>query len=249
MNLFKQIWEKVGIPAVVIVVLLVVGIAAYIYAKPFQNSSNQKASISSQDAASKLLDFVNKNVLQGQGTAALEGTTDVNGVYKVKFKVNDQEVEWAITKDGGLVFPQIVDMGQIGSMAQETGKTVGNFSISDENVCQENGKPIVYFFGSATCPHCQWEKPILEEIMAKFKDQIVFKEQIDSDVDKDIFQKYSTGGIPTVVFGCKYYRVGSGEGAGKDQEVKDLTALACKLTNGQPGTVCDAVKSETDTIK
>ncbi len=54
----------------------------------------------------------------------------------------------------------------------------------------------------------------------------------------EVFQKYSTGGIPTLVLGCQYYRVGSGETAGEEQEIKDLTGLICKLTNNQPAEIC-----------
>jgi len=65
---------------------------------------------------------------------------------------------------------------------------------------------------------------------------------MDSDEDMDVFSKYSTGGIPTLVFGCKYYRVGAGTQSGEEQETKDLTALICKLTGSQPADVCEQVQ-------
>jgi len=49
--------------------------------------------------------------------------------------------------------------------------------------------------------------------------------------------------------GCKYYRVGSGESSGIDEEAKALTAITCKLTNGQPGNVCSAVQDLIDQIQ
>jgi hypothetical protein len=52
-----------------------------------------------------------------------------------------------------------------------------------------------------------------------------------------------------LVFGCKYYRVGSGEGVGADQDTKDLTALACKLTGSKPTSVCDPLKDVVDGIQ
>jgi len=64
---------------------------------------------------------------------------------------------------------------------------------------------------------------------------------MDSDEDTDVFNKYSTGGIPTLVLGCKYYRVGAGVQSGEEQETKDLTALICKLTGSQPADVCEEV--------
>ena len=62
---------------------------------------------------------------------------------------------------------------------------------------------------------------------------------MDANADTDIFGKYSTGGIPTLVFGCKYYRVGSGEGEGEELESKNLTAIICKLTGNQPSSICN----------
>jgi thiol-disulfide isomerase/thioredoxin len=241
MNLNK----KLIVSAIVVLVLIVAG-AVYFYSKP---NESQESGISSQQAGEKLISFINTNILRGQGEASLIGTADENGVYKVKFNVNDQEVEWVITKDGNFVFPQIIDLTEIQEPINEAGKTIGNFSVSSEDVCMEDGKPIVYFFGSESCPHCVWEKPILRNVMSNFDGLIAYHENIDTENDADVFEKYSTGGIPVLVFGCKYYRVGSGEGAGEEQEAKDLTALACKLTDGNPGEVCDQVKDITETIE
>jgi thiol-disulfide isomerase/thioredoxin len=249
MNLFNDKKKLIVYGATILVaIVLIAGVAVYKYV--WQKNTQPKESVlSSQDASVKMIDFINKNVLNGQGTATLTSAADESGVYKVKFNVNNQEVEWAITKDGKFVFPQIIDLTKTQSLVEEAGKTVGNFSVNTDEVCQENGKPIVYFFGSTSCPHCAWEKPIVQAVMAKFSNQIVYKERIDSEEDSSVFEKYSTGGIPTLVFGCKYYRVGSGEGAGEAQETKDLTAIACKLTGSKPSAVCDPLKSVVDGIE
>jgi len=65
---------------------------------------------------------------------------------------------------------------------------------------------------------------------------------MDSQADMDVFRKYSTGGIPTLVLGCKYYRVGSGERAGEEMESKVLTALICKLTENKLVDICNEVQ-------
>jgi len=226
--------------AIVIFGILIAG--AIIYTNNFKSpGSNEGEVLSVDQAGQKLIDFINNNILQGQASASLVETAEENGVYKVKFNVEGEELEWRITKNGNVVFPQIIDLKQYESLptpAEETGKAAGDFSISSDEVCLEEGKPIVYFFGSTSCPHCQWEDPVVKEAMAKFEGYISFHNNIDSEADADIFQKYSTGGIPTLVLGCKYYRVGSGENAGKDQEIADLTELVCELTNNQPAEAC-----------
>lgn len=249
MDSLKDMRKSLLVPALIIIVFVVgIGVYSY-YSKNAQTAREPEGSISSEDAASKLLAFVNNNILRGQGEASLIESIEENGIYNVKFNVNDQEVEWRITKNGQLIFPQTINLSDVQEAAKETGKTVGDFSVSAEEVCREDGKPVVYFFGSESCPHCVWEKPIIGDVMNKFNNLIVYRENIDTEDNLDIFEKYSTGGIPTLVFGCKYYRVGSGESAGAEQEAKNLTALACKLTGGEPGDVCNDVKDLTESIQ
>ena len=235
--------NKLFVPgAVIIFGILIAG--AIIYTNNFKSpalESNEGEILSVEQAGQKMIDFINNNILQGQATASLIEAVEESGIYKVKFSVQEEELEWRITKNGNFIFPQVIDLKEFESLpepAEETGKTSGNFSISSDEVCLEDGKPIVYFFGSTNCPHCQWEHPIVGEVTAKFEGYISFHNNMDSETDMDIFQKYSTGGIPTLVLGCKYYRVGSGENAGAEQEKTDLTGLICQLTNNQPAEAC-----------
>lgn len=141
-----------------------------------------------------------------------------------------------------------VEEGQVaGEEKREYPETIGNFLITKEDICQEEEKPIVYYFGSSRCPHCTWEHPIIKKVMEEFSDDLSFHDLMDDQSGKDmeVFQKYmdiNQGAIPFLVFGCKYVRVGSGEELGEAEEERALTALACKLTEGKPSSVCEAVK-------
>ncbi len=135
--------------------------------------------------------------------------------------------------------------------AVEYPKTNGNFLVTDKEVCLEGGKPVVYFFGSASCPHCVWEKPIAQKVFNQFKNEISYHENFDSDKDSEVFAKYSDinpGYVPFLILGCKYVRVGAGENLGKDDaeskklEEEALTVILCKLTDGKPSAVCNLVK-------
>jgi thiol-disulfide isomerase/thioredoxin len=123
-------------------------------------------------------------------------------------------------------------------------KIIGNFFIDEKSeVCKELNRSIVYLFGSTSCPHCLWEDPIIKNVTSNFVGLISFHENIDIQRDMDIFSKYSPGGyIPLIVIGCKYYRVGSGETLGAEQDTRVLTALICSLTNKQPPSVCSGVE-------
>ncbi len=137
-------------------------------------------------------------------------------------------------------------------------KTIGNFLVTDREVCKKNGKISVYFFGSSSCPHCVWEKPIIEKVAKKFGSTIDFHENIDNSTDSDIFNQYNDinpGYVPFIVLGCKYARVGAGENLGKDDaeskvlEEQALTAIICKLTDSKPASVCASVKDKVAEIK
>ncbi|MCJ7804708.1 thioredoxin family protein [Patescibacteria group bacterium] len=134
---------------------------------------------------------------------------------------------------------------------------IGGFAITKDEICYENEKPLSYYFGYSGCPHCQWNHPILQAVAEKFPTQIVFHDNMDkldklSAADGEILNKYQEihgGAVPFFVFGCKYARLGSGETYGEADEEKFLTALICKLTNGQPEKVCSPVQDLIDQVK
>ena len=120
-------------------------------------------------------------------------------------------------------------------------QTVGNFLILENEVCQENGRPIIYFFGSESCSHCAWEHPVFDKATAQFNDLISVHDNMDIDQDMEIFQQYSQinrGAIPFLLLGCQYARVGSGERSGEAAELQALTELICNLTGDKPTAVC-----------
>lgn len=235
--------NKLFIPiAIIIAGVLITGVVVY------TNSSDQGESIGLEVAAEKVMNFINNSILKGQGTATLIDTLEENGLYKVKFDVEGEEVEWMITKDGELILPQSINLTEF-TNEEETVETIGKFFISSDETIMEDGKPVVYFFGSETCPHCRWEHPLMKQVVSKFDRYISYHDNMDVDADMDIFSKYSAEGyIPATVIGGKYYRVGSGETIGEEANTEALTALICKLTNNQPAEVCSEVQELINSI-
>ena len=239
--------NKLFIPvAIIIAGILIAGVVVFT-----NYSGSNGGEISSEKASERVMSFINETVLQGQAEASLVETIEENGLYKVKFSVEGEEVDWRITKDGQLVFPQTIDLADFdqGDEEDDASKTIGDFSVSIDEVIIEEGKPVVYFFGSETCSYCQWEHPIMKEVVARFEGQISFHDNMDTDADGDIFSKYSADGyIPATVIGGKYFRIGSGENLGEEENIKTLTALICKLTNNQPTEVCSSVQELINSI-
>ena len=209
---------------------------------------DQESIMSAEDAANKAIEFINTYLLGGQGTATLISVEEVNGLYNAKLNIGGTTYDSYITMDGKLLFPSVIDLTETPEIPETPEEppqpegTIGNFLVSDEPVCEEDGKPIIYFFGSQGCGYCKWEHPIVENVTASFEGYISFHNNMDNDKDRDIFSRYSTGGIPTIVLGCKYYRQGAGTRLGEEQEKKVLTAIICKLTNNQPTDVCAEVE-------
>ena len=130
--------------------------------------------------------------------------------------------------------------------------TIGGFALTQDEICKEDDKPLIYYFGYSGCPHCTWNHPILQAVAEKVPDQISFHDIMDKlEQDQDIQEKYisiSQGAVPFFVFGCKYVRLGSGESYGEVDEENFLTALICKLADNQPEKVCASVKDLVDQI-
>ncbi len=217
-----------------------VGVTGYflVYPKLINSPDSQ------EEVVNSTLAYINEVLLGGQVEAKLVGDIEKEGgLYKIQIDVAGEKILSYITKDGKLFFPEAIEIKteeerKAEEGAKEENSALGDFIKSGKEVCLEDGKPIVYFFGSDGCPHCSWEHPIIKEVVEKFGDVISFHNNMNSGEDRDIFSLYSDGGIPTLVIGCKYYRVGSGERAGEEQEAKDLTSLICDLTNNQPEAVC-----------
>lgn len=63
--------------------------------------------ISADDAAKKVTDYINKYLLKGQGTAILTSVKEENGLYNTKFNISGRSYDFYITKDGNLLFPSV----------------------------------------------------------------------------------------------------------------------------------------------
>lgn len=244
----------------IILAIVVLGLAAagvYVYlnrTKLFAVEKCPGEAMAASAAGEAVIKFVNQTFLQGAAQASLKEVVEENCIYKVKINVDGRDFDTYLTRDGKTFFPEAIPLTEATSSAaaantEPAGTTIGNFSVSKDEICKENNKPLVYFFGSESCPHCRWEKPVFEAVTKKFSDLVSIHTNIDNNKEMEIFSKYSTGGIPTIILGCRYYRVGSGENSGEKEETKALTALICKLTGNQPAAVCNPVKDLVDQIK
>lgn len=108
------------------------------------------------------------------------------------------------------------------------GRPFGTFNETAEEICLEDGKPVVYLFSTTWCYHCKWIKSTIDETLLSFANEgkiaayhfeldngdntlTAETESIVADEHQAVYRKFNPrGSIPTFVFGCKYYRVGNG---------------------------------------
>lgn len=211
-----------------------------------------------EEAGEQAIDFVADYAVPPGVNVSLMSVTEVENanLYEITIELSmlgtSETQELYLTKDGKTLFPGAVDIEEFVAMVelqkeqeekrareQQQEPTIGNFIESSEALCTENGKPVVYFFGNDNCNACRWEHPIIENVTAKFEGYIACHNNMNIiDADVEVFSRYSSGSIPTIVLGCSYYRVGAGVNLGEDQEEKVLTALICTLTDNRPEDVC-----------
>lgn len=254
----------IGILAVGLMIGIIIGIAVGAFGFPQAQSQGFSAgsALTPEKAGVRAIDFITNYAVAPGVDVELINVTEVEGANLYKMVVNissmrgTQTAESYMTKDGKLLFPSGIDIEEFEETIeqqkreeenrtreqQEQKTTIGNFVVSGDEICLEDEKPIIYFFGSDGCGHCKWEHPVIANVTSQFEDYISLHDNMNNfTADQELFDKYNPrGSVPTLVLGCKYYRVGAGANMGEEQEMKVLTALICDLTDNKPVDVCTA---------
>jgi len=248
---------------VIIGLLMGIAVGGFVLVPPTQTQCTPPSStapnvLTPEEAGEKTIDFITNYAVPPGVEVSLINVTEMESanLYKVETDISSQGAsetrDMYITKDGELLFPVALDIEEFESVVelqkeqeekrareQQQGPTIGNFVVSSNALCTEYGKPIIYFFGNDWCGACRWEHPIMYKVTSKFNGYTSVHDNMNNvGADREVFNRYSTGSIPTIILGCQYYRVGAGLRIGEEQEEKVLTALICKLTDNKPEEVC-----------
>ncbi|MDI6825621.1 MAG: thioredoxin domain-containing protein [Candidatus Aenigmarchaeota archaeon] len=100
--------------------------------------------LTAQDAANKAIDYINKYLLQGRGTATLISVKEENGLYNAQLNIAGRIYNSYITMDGKLLFPSVVNMTQ----TPETATTV-----PEKFEPKKTDKPVAQLFVMSFCPY------------------------------------------------------------------------------------------------
>ena len=138
----REIYKKLIFIGVALI--LIIG-GFFIYKS---QTKEEEKTLSLDEATDVAVNYINENLLQGQATISLIEKSEESGLYKMKLKLQDNEFDVYISKDGKLLFTQAIDM-----------------TVSEEIATQEIPKrdvPDVKLFVMSYCPYgLQAEKAFL----------------------------------------------------------------------------------------
>lgn len=105
---------------------------------------------------------------------------------------------------------------------------LGTFAKVEGDICKEGGKPIIRLFSTTSCPHCQWVKDIYDKVAKDYVNKGKIKayhwdlDKGDNTLTKEVetqapvsemqilAQFDPQGYVPAFIFGCQYFRIGTG---------------------------------------
>jgi len=138
----------------------IISVSATVLFLKGKNTQKLNPSLTSEEAAKKAIEFINKNILAGQGEATLVNVSEVSGLYKITLKINEREYPSFVTKDGKILFPE-------GGIEME--KFVAqNPTPQPKKTCEDlkkNEKPLLEAFVVSQCPFGLQMQRILNEIV------------------------------------------------------------------------------------
>lgn len=165
-NIFSDTVRKIvkiakdNIVLTIIIVVVVVGVAGLaIYSAmggdlKIGGGKVLKAEIAGQ----KAVDYINSEILQGQGTVSLTGIQEESGMYKMKISFESggqiQESDAYMSKDGRYLFPVMqgfpIDLDQSASTPATNGESTEITSCED---IAKSDKPVLEAFVVSQCPY------------------------------------------------------------------------------------------------
>ncbi len=125
--------------------------------------------LSKEAAASKAIDYINTNLLQGQTTATLTSVSESDGLYQISLSISGRTYPSYITKDGKLLFPTVVDMSGQAATTTATNQPAANFAAP------KSEKPNVKMFVMSFCPYGQQAETGLAPVHALLGDKITIE--------------------------------------------------------------------------
>lgn len=180
--------------------------------------------------------------------AGLESENEAEGDNTADTAVEEPAGEGAAEEEGVEETEEPEELVTLVPVEEEPEAGITTFEESDKELLTKDGKPVIRLFTTTWCPHCAWIKDTFDNVVKEYADkgEIIayhweldtgdntLTEEIETGVPKEevaIFREFSTGGVPTFVFGGRYSRIGNGYEKENDlaKEEAELRAVIDKL--------------------
>jgi len=125
---------------------------------------------SKEEVGKEAVEFINSEIFKGQVEGKLVSVGDEYGLYAVKIDIEGQEFDSYVTKDGKILFPQGVEMGEVETAAPSTPSSTG----SSESNIPKNTKPVVDLFVMSQCPYGTIAEKAIAPVLDLLKDKVKF---------------------------------------------------------------------------
>ena len=136
--------SKKGFVLPAVAVVLAIALVASIATQGF-SSYGSTSSVTATAAGEKTITFINDYMLQEGQTALLDQVSEVSGMYLVNFTISGTKYSSYVSKDGNMMFPQVVDL----NYKEEATAQNSGYDAPDSET------PTVKFFIMSFCPYGQ----------------------------------------------------------------------------------------------
>ena len=92
-----------------------------------------------------------------------------------------------------------------------------------EEIIYDNGDPCLVVFSRKNCHVCKEVVPMLEELQPKYEGKVGFY-RVDVEEDKNLSQRFSLRGVPSIVFFNEGELQGKIAGNVEDEQVEEKIA-------------------------
>lgn len=149
--------------SIVIAGALIAGVLFY-QENPKKELADNFSSVS--EVAEKTVNFINQNLLRGQATVSLIDAVEENGLYKMKFKLGENEITSYATRDGKLFFPDVINLEENPEELPDESSEEPSVEVSEADAVSlevlakcltEKG---FKFYGSSHCGWCAKQKEL-----------------------------------------------------------------------------------------
>src|SRR3989339_1059493 len=141
--------------------ILIILLLISIYTNGFDFNSNKSATLSKSAAEKKVVDYINKNLLQAPYVAKVTSSKEVSNVFMITIDVAGQSIDSYVTKDGTLFFPQGLDITKPLNLTTDTEldsatNSIVNVSIGNAVIKGSVNAPVTIIeFSEYQCPYCK----------------------------------------------------------------------------------------------